>query len=219
MVRGTKLNDVEVRRALLKGGKAALEASQDPMVLLMRKVDPEARAVRTRYEDTVQVVLQKSGARLARAYFALNGNQGYPDADGSLRMSYGRLEGWQEGDHAVEPVTTFWGAYARHTGKAPSTLPRSWLAAQERVPTEVPLNFTSTHDVTTGYSGAPLLNREGALVGVVFDGNLHSLGDEYGYAGRLDRAISMHGEGLLVALEHIYGAAPLLKELRATQAK
>jgi hypothetical protein len=219
VVRGTKLNDVAVRRSLLKGGKKALEASQDPMVLLARKVDPESRAVRTRYEDTVQAVLQKSGARLARAYFALNGNQGYPDANGSLRMTYGRLEGWQEAEHAVEPVTTFWGAYARHTGKAPFALPRTWLAAQEKVPTEAPLNFTSTHDITTGHSGAPLLNRDGALVGVVFDGNLHSLGDTYGYAAALNRAITMHGEGLMVALERIYGAGPLVKELRATQAK
>jgi len=187
--------------------------------VLARKVDAESRAVRTRYEDTVQAVLRESGERLARAYFALGGNQRYPDANGSLRLSYGTLKGWAEGEgRAVEPVSTFWGAYARHTGEAPTALPSSWLAAQDQVPTEAPLSFTSTHDVTSGHSGAPVLDRHGQLVGVLFDGNLHSLGNPYGYAAALSRAINLDSEGLRAALSHVYGAERLVQELRATQA-
>jgi hypothetical protein len=219
LVTGSKLHDVKVRQALLEGGKAAVEASQDPMVVLARKVDAEARAVRKRYEDTVEAVLKRNGELLAQAHLAVYGTSGYPDATFTLRLSYGVVKGWEENGRAVPPLTTFAGAWARHTGKEPFKLPDSWLAAQGKVPPETPLDMATTHDIIGGNSGSPMVNRDGHVVGLVFDGNLHSLGGRYAYVPQSNRAVSVHGAGILAALEHVYGARRLVEELRATQAR
>ncbi|MBN1207060.1 MAG: S46 family peptidase [Myxococcaceae bacterium] len=219
LVAGSKLQDVKVRQALLEGGKAAVEASQDPMVVLARKVDAEARAVRRRYEDTVEAVLKRNSERLAQAHLAVYGTSGYPDATFTLRLSYGVVKGWEENGRAVPPLTTFAGAWARHTGKEPFKLPDSWLAAQGKVPPETPLDMATTNDIIGGNSGSPMVNRDGHVVGLIFDGNLHSLGGRYAYVPKTNRAVAVHGAGILTALEHLYGARRLVEELRATQAR
>jgi hypothetical protein len=217
LVKGTKLFDVKERQRLLEGGKAAVEASKDPMILLARRVDARAREVRKRYEDSVESVLKKNGELLARARLAVHGTTGYPDATFTLRLSYGVVKGWEEKGRTVAPLTTFAGAYARHTGKEPFRLPDSWLKAQDQVPGETPFNMATTHDIIGGNSGSPMVDREGRVVGLIFDGNLHSLGGRYAYVPETHRAVAVHGEGLLRALEHIYGAHRLVKELRAHQ--
>ncbi|WP_224241848.1 S46 family peptidase [Hyalangium gracile] len=219
LVTGTKLHDVKVRQALLEGGKAAVEASKDPMVLLARKVDAEARAARKRYEDTVEAVLKRNSERLAQARLAVYGTSGYPDATFTLRLNYGAVKGWEENGRAVVPFTTFGGAWARHTGKDPFKLPDTWLAARGKVPPETPLDMATTNDIIGGNSGSPMVNKEGQVVGLVFDGNLHSLGGRYAYVPATNRAVAVSGAGILAGLEHVYGARRILEELRATQAR
>nr|WP_246357166.1 S46 family peptidase [Pyxidicoccus fallax] len=215
LVKGTKLGDVKVRKALLEGGKAAIDASKDPMIVFARKVDAEARAVRKRYEDTVEAVLKRNGERIAKAHLAVYGTSGYPDATFTLRLNAGQVKGWDENGRAVAPLTTFGGAYARHTGKDPFKLPDSWLKAQGRVPPETPLDMATTNDIIGGNSGSPVVDRDGRVVGLIFDGNLHSLGGRYAYVPETNRAVAVHGDGLLAALEHVYGATRVVKELRA----
>jgi hypothetical protein len=217
LVKGTRLFDVKERQRLLEGGKAAVEASKDPMILLARRVDAQAREVRKRYEDSVESVLKKNGELLAQARLAVHGTTGYPDATFTLRLNYGVVKGWEENGRQVSPLTTFAGAYARHTGKEPFRLPDSWLKAQGKVPGETPLDVATTNDIIGGNSGSPLVDREGRVVGLIFDGNLHSLGGDYAYVPETNRAVAVHGEGLLRALEHVYGAGRLVKELRAHQ--
>jgi len=217
LVKGTKLFDVKERQRLFEGGKAAVEASKDPMILLARRVDAQAREVRKRYEDTVESVLKKNGELLAQARLAAYGTTGYPDATFTLRLNYGTVKGWEEGGRKVPPLTTFAGAYERHTGKEPFRLPDSWMKARGKVPGETPLDVATTNDIIGGNSGSPMVDREGRVVGLIFDGNLHSLGGEYAYVPETNRAVAVHGEGLLRALEHIYGAGRLVKELRANQ--
>ena len=217
LVKGTRLFDVKERQRLLEGGKAAVEASKDPMILLARRVDARAREVRKRYEDSVESVLKKNGELLAQARLAAHGTTGYPDATFTLRLNYGVVKGWEENGRQVPPLTTFAGAYARHTGKEPFRLPDSWLKAQGKVPGETPLDVATTNDIIGGNSGSPLVDREGRVVGLIFDGNLHSLGGDYAYVPETNRAVAVHGDGLLGALEHVYGAGRLVKELRAHQ--
>jgi hypothetical protein len=219
LVTGSKLSDVNVRKALLEGGKAAVEASTDPMVVLARKVDAEARAARKRYEDTVEAVLKRNSERIAQAHLAVYGTTGYPDATFTLRLSYGAVKGWEENGRAVAPLTTFGGAWARHTGKEPFKLPDSWLAARDKVQPETPLDMATTNDIIGGNSGSPVVNAQGHVVGLIFDGNLHSLGGRYAYVPRSNRAVAVHGAGLLAALEHVYGAQRLVEELRAAQVR
>ncbi|HEX5746769.1 MAG TPA: S46 family peptidase [Archangium sp.] len=217
LVKGTKLFDVKERKRLLDGGKAAVEASKEPMIVLARRVDAQAREVRKRYEDTVESVLKKNGELLAQARLAAYGTTGYPDATFTLRLNYGTVKGWDEGGRQVPPMTTFAGAYERHTGKEPFRLPDSWMKARGQVPGETPFDMATTNDIIGGNSGSPMVDREGRVVGLIFDGNLHSLGGEYAYVPENNRAVAVHGEGLLRALEHIYGAGRLVKELRANQ--
>ncbi|MCP3165087.1 S46 family peptidase [Myxococcus qinghaiensis] len=215
LVRGTKLGDVKTRQALLDGGKAAVDASKDPMVLFARKVDAEARAVRKRYEDTVEAVLKRNGERLAKAHLAVFGTSGYPDATFTLRLNAGQVKGWDENGRAVPALTTFGGAYARHTGKDPFKLPDTWMKAKGKVPDATPLDMATTNDIIGGNSGSPVVDREGRVVGLIFDGNLHSLGGRYAYVPETNRAVAVHGDGILAALEHVYGATRVVKELRA----
>jgi hypothetical protein len=187
------------------------------MILLARKVDAEARAVRKRYEDTVEAVLKRNGERIAKAHLAVYGTSGYPDATFTLRLNPGQVKGWDEHGRAVAPLTTFGGAYSRHTGKDPFKLPDSWMKAQGKLPPQTPLDMATTNDIIGGNSGSPVVDRDGRVVGLVFDGNLHSLGGRYAYVPETHRAVAVHGDGILAALEHVYGATRVVQELRASQ--
>ncbi|CAM3201200.1 S46 family peptidase [Corallococcus sp. ZKHCc1 1396] len=214
LVRGTKLGDVSVRKALLEGGKAAVDASKDPMIVLARKVDAQTRASRKQYEDTVEAVLKRNGERLAKAYLAVNGTSGAPDATFTLRLNYGQVKGWDDNGTAVPALTTFGGAYGRDTGKEPFKLPAPWVKAKGKVPAETPLDMATTNDIIGGNSGSPVVNRDGHVVGLIFDGNLPSLGGRYAYVPESNRAVAVHGDGILAALEHVYGATRVVNELK-----
>ena len=174
LIAGTRLGDVAVRRALWKGGAAAIAKSDDPFIRLAVALDPEARALRTRYERDVEAVIQKNTELIAQARFAMAGDATYPDATFTLRMSYGVIKGWNEAGQPVAPFTQMRGAFERATGAPPYDLPKSWLARKGRLNLATPLNQVSTNDIIGGNSGSPMLNRNAELVGLIFDGNIHS---------------------------------------------
>lgn len=213
LVKGTKLFDPEVRKALFDGGKAAIEVSKDPMIELARRIDPEARALRKRDEDTIQSVIKKQSELVAKASFAMRGMTTYPDATGTLRLSFGVVKGWVEAGKAVPALTTIGGAFARDTGKEPFALPKSWLAARGKLRLDTPFDLVTTNDIIGGNSGSPLLDKDGKVVGLVFDGNLHSLGGAYGYDETTNRTVSVSSAALLEALDKVYGASRLLGEI------
>jgi hypothetical protein len=213
-VRGTKLFDAEARRALLEGGAAAVGASKDPMIALARRVDVRARALRKDYEDRIESVLKRNGELIARATVAVRGQAGYPDATFTLRVSYGQVKGLTEGEVPVPPLTRLSGLFARHTGEPWFTVSAPWLAARAKVDPETPVNLATTHDIIGGNSGSPLINREGEVVGVIFDSNLAGLGSRYGYDPARSRAVSVHGSLILTALSQVYGASRVAAELQ-----
>ena len=213
LVSGTKLRDVAVRKQLWEGGKAAVDASLDPMIVLARAIDPDSRAVRRMYEDEIESVVKKGSEAIARARIAVEGTSGYPDATFTLRLSYGTVKGWTEGKKVVPPFTTFAGAFERHTGREPFALPRSWLDARPRLDLQVPLNFVATTDIIGGNSGSPMVDRDGRLVGLVFDGNIGSLGGNYGFDEKVNRTVAVDTAGILQALDKVYGANRVLEEL------
>lgn len=212
---GSRLDKPEVRRTLFEGGAAAIEASDDPMIRLAARVDPDAREIRRRYEDGPQTALQREQERIARARFAVYGTSAYPDATFSPRLSYGTVRGWVERGRAIPPFTTFRGLYDRWTGREPFDLPKRWLDGRDRLPPEAPFNFVTTNDIVGGNSGSPVIDREGRLVGLVFDGNLPSLGGTYIYDGATNRTVAVHAGAILQALDRIYGARRLVEELGA----
>jgi V8-like Glu-specific endopeptidase len=213
LVGRTRLGDRAVRKALWEGGKDAIARSDDPFIKLAVAIDGQARALRKQYEHDVEAVVQKNTELIAQARFAKDGTSTYPDATFSLRLSYGEVQGWQEQGRQVAPFTDFAGAFARETGAEPFALPPSWHAAQGRLKLEQRLNFVTTNDIIGGNSGSPVINKKGEIVGLIFDGNIHSLGGAFWFDPRMNRAVAVHSGGILEALDTIYGAGFLVREM------
>jgi hypothetical protein len=218
LINGTKLLDVKERKRLHEGGKAAIEASRDPLIVFARLVDADARAVRKKVEDEIVSVIDKSNEAIARARFAVYGTTIYPDATFTLRFSFGAVEGWKERGQSVEPITTIGGAFERHTGQDPYALPPSWLKAKDKLDLTRAMNFATTNDIIGGNSGSPVINKNAEVVGLIFDGNIHSLGGDYGFNPELNRAVAVHTDVILESLAKIYGAQALVAELMAPTA-
>ena len=213
VIRGTQLGDVAVRRALWEGGVDAIAKSDDPMIALARAVDPAARELRARYEREVQAVTQQAAEKIARARFAQLGTGVYPDATFSLRLSYGAVQGWEWGGETVPAMTYIRGLYERATGSDPYKLAPSWEASRDTLDLDLPMNFVSTNDIIGGNSGSPVINAKAEVVGLVFDGNIHSLGGAFWYDARINRAVSVHSAVMIEALRKVYDADHLADEI------
>ena len=211
-VEGSQLDSVATRQRMWRDTDF-MEVSNDPMIVLAAEVDAAARAVRKQYEQQVLAVVRAQGQVIARARFARDGTGIYPDATFTLRLSYGQVQGWQEGDRQVPAFTDLAGMYARATGSAPFALPPRWLAVEGQLPTATHLDFVTTNDIVGGSSGSPVIDRDGKLVGLVFDGNIHSLGGDFWYDGEDNRAVALDGQALLLALRKVYGMTGLADEL------
>lgn len=217
VVRGTKLGKVDERKRLFEGGKAAVQGSKDPAIDLARTLEPFARDVRKSFEDEVEAVEDRNAERIAAARFAVLGTSVYPDATFSLRLSFGTVQGWEEGGKQVEPFTTMGGAFDRHTGADPYALPKSWLEAKNRINLSTPFNLSTSNDIIGGNSGSPMFNKDREIVGLIFDGNIHSLGGDYAFDDRLNRAVAVHSAAILEALGSVYDAKRVKEEIEAAR--
>jgi hypothetical protein len=213
VISGSKLADPKVRMQLWNGGLEAVTASHDPMIELARLVDPVARGVRKRYEDHVEAPVDAASEQIARARFRVYGTSVPPDATFTLRLNVGTVQGWKEGDHDVEPFTHLSRLYARATGQEPFKVPDSWLNAKGRLDMETKFNLSTNNDIVGGNSGSPLLDASGRLVGLIFDGNIHSISGSYWFDPELNRAVAVHPAIMLEGLRKVYKANELLAEL------
>jgi hypothetical protein len=213
LVDKSSLKDAAVRKKLLEGGAAAIAASKDPMILFAKLVDPESRTIRKDFEENVDAPMTKASAQLAQARFKLYGTSTDPDATFTLRLSYGTVKGYdQKGGH-VAPFTTMVGAFDRATGATPFKLPESWLAAKSKINPDQKFNFCTTNDIVGGNSGSPVINKEAEVIGLIFDGNIQSLGGDFGYDGAVNRAVAVDSGALREALKTIYHADRVVTEL------
>ncbi len=188
------------------------------MIRLARLVDGPSRAVRSKYEQQVEEPQRWAYGKLAHARFKLFGTDIYPDATFTLRLAFGQVKGYRENGRQEPPWTTIAGAYrlaAEHDNKTPFGLPDSWLHGKDRLNLDTPMNFVATTDIIGGNSGSPVVDRQGDLVGIIFDGNVQSLVWDYVFSDVEGRAIAVHGSAILDALRNIYNAGPLADELSA----
>jgi hypothetical protein len=213
LVTGTRLADPKARVTLFDGGQEAIAASKDPMILLARAVDAEARRLRKIYENDVQTPEQRAQQAIADARFRAYGTNLYPDATFTLRLSYGAVQGWAEDGTRIDPFTRIEGLYARTTGAPPFALPQRWQKAKAELDMRAPVNLATTNDIVGGSSGSAMVNAAGEIVGLIFDGNIHSISGSYWYDEEKNRAVAVHPAYILQALERVYQAEGLLEEL------
>lgn len=213
IVAGSKLGDPAARKALWDGGLAAIKASDDPMIQLVLRNDPNARAVRKTWEAQVSGPTDAAAERVARAKFAAYGDAVYPDATFTLRLSYGKVAGWTYRGTTVPATTNFAGLYERATGAEPYELAPRWIAAKDKLNPTTVYDFVTTNDIIGGNSGSPVVNAKGEILGAAFDGNIHSLGGAFGYDGAINRTVVVSTAAATEALSKVYGQTALAKEL------
>ena len=216
VIDGTKLSDIAVRKALLDGGEAAVAASTDPMIVAARRTDPLSREYRRWQHDEIESVLTTAGEKLGKARFLVYGKDAYPDATFTLRLSYGTVDGYPYNGTIAPPFTTFYGLYDRaasFSNQVPFDLTPKEVAGRDKLDLSTPLDFVSTGDIIGGNSGSPVVNRDGELVGLIFDGNIESLAGDFVYDGSKNRAVAVHSAGMIEGLRKLYGAATLADEL------
>jgi hypothetical protein len=216
LIDGTKMGDAAFRKSLLEGGEAAVAASTDPMIAAARRADPIVRENYRRMRDTMTSVLTAAGEKLGKARFLVYGKDAYPDATFTLRLSYGTVDGYPYNGTIAPPFTTFYGLYDRaasFSNKPPFDLTSREAAGRDKLDLSTPFDFVSTGDIIGGNSGSPVVNRDGELVGLIFDGNIESLAGDFVYDGTRNRAVAVHSAGMIEGLRKLYGVGALADEL------
>lgn len=213
LVEGSKLADPVVRRALWEGGLAAIQASDDPMIQYALRIDADARAVRTDWENRVEAPTAKASEQLSAARFAVYGDTVYPDATGTLRLTYGKVEGSDVPGQRFGAFTTFAGLWDRATGAEPFVLTSGLQAARNRIDPNTVMNMTVSTDTIGGSSGSPVLNAKGEIIGANFDSTVLSQRNAYGYDIRTNRSVIVSTQAVTTALGEVYGLDHLLIEL------
>ena len=221
LINGTKMRDLAFRKQLYTRGASAMADAHDPMIELARLVDADARALR-KVADEQDETKQQAHAAIARARNTLFGTSDYPDATFTLRLAFGTVKGYEEDGQPVAPFTTLGGLYGRTKemkNRPPFDLPPSWIKSEPRLDLKTPFNFVSTDDIIGGNSGSPVVNRVGEFVGIIFDGNLQSLPWDYAFSDKQGRATSVDSAAIIEALNQVYAAGEIARELTSGQHK
>ena len=213
VVEGTRLADPARRAELLAMTPEQLAAAGDPMIDLVLRNDDAAQAVRAQWESTVSGPTARAAEKVAQARFAAFGDNQYPDATFSLRLSYGQVKGWTYRGTEVPAFTYMAGLYERATGSQPFLLAEQFAAREADVNKQTVYDFVSTNDIIGGNSGSPVINARGEVIGAAFDGNIHSLGGAFGYDGELNRTVTVSTAAITEALRSVYRQPRLLEEL------
>jgi V8-like Glu-specific endopeptidase len=211
----SKLADPAYRKQLWDGGMAAIQASDDPMIKYILATDAASRAIRKDYETRVTGPEDRAAEKIAKARFAIYGTSTYPDATFTLRLSYGKVEGWTYNGVTVAPFTYFGGLWDRATGQFPFNLASRWVDAQSKVNPKTVFDFTTDNDIIGGNSGSPAIDAQGNVIGAVFDGNIHSLGGAFGFDDSVNRSVIVSTAAITEALKNVYNDQSLVAELTA----
>ena len=215
LISGTELLSVDARKKIAAGGIQAINDSKDPMILLAKIVNPPIRRIRS-ITDQLDEQDKQAYAQIAEAKFATQGTSTYPDATFTLRLAFGPVKAYEQDGLRLPAWTSIAGAFAhekQHMGQTDYKLPESWKKAESKLSKSTPFNFVSTADIIGGNSGSPVVNKAGELVGLIFDGNIQSLSGNYVYTDKQARSVSVHSSAIREALQVVYGADNIVKEL------
>jgi len=220
LVRGSRLGNVAARRYLADCGSRAIQQLNDPMIDLARIVDAPGRDVRAQLLDNIGEQIRREKLRIAIATQAVAGPDAYPDATGTLRLSFGtvtKLDEQMENDPVFWTLTSlFWRLQDRPLVAPPkmhSALEPRSLRVQRPLKFDTPFSFESDADGTFGNSGSPVLNRRGEQIGVVSRGPYEAMRLTYEYDAKRSRFSGVHMAGIFEILLNVYGAIELVREL------
>jgi hypothetical protein len=130
-----------------------------------------------------------------------------------LRLNYGTVAGWVDNGTPVPPFTYLDRAFARATGVSPFKIPDSWMKVKDQLDMRTPFCISTTNDIVGGNSGSPLIDSQGHIVGLMFDGNIDSISGDFWFNTANNRAIALHTAIIREALDKVYNAKALLAEL------
>ena len=222
---GTKLGSTEERLKWFAADRKAFEASNDPAIQYAVAVMPtllkleQERKTRAGENLAARPVYLQALADYKKS----QGEFVYPDANLSLRITFGNVMGYAPKD-GVEytPFTTLEGVVAKETGQDPFDSPKALLDAvaakrygglEDKRIGSVPVNYLSDLDITGGNSGSPVLDAHGKLVGLAFDGNWESVSSNWVFDPKMTRMIAVDGRYLRWIMQEVYPAPQLLKEM------
>ena len=210
-------NDVsrEAALATLVGNWEAIQASEDPVIVAARQLAPLVRASEDR-KASLDARQEALGAKIGRALFDCYGTKVSPDATMTPRFTDGRVTGYRYNGTLAPFRTTFYGLYGRNAefdGEHPFDLPQIWLERRDQIDMTKAVNFVSTNDITGGNSGSVVVNQSLEAVGLIFDGNIESLSNDFVYRDEVARSVSVHVDGIMEALKKIYLADRVIEEL------
>ena len=191
--------------------------SEDAGIVAARALYPLMRAAAAEDEASTNAVAVQ-GTRLGQALHAVYGTNVSPDATMTLRFSDGRVLGYEYNGTLAPWATTFYGLYARGVefGNAhPFDIPKPWLDAEAKVEKAKKVCFASTNDIVGGNSGSCVVDQNLQVVGLIFDGNIESLPNDFYYTQQRARAVSVHSDAIVEALQKVYGMGRVVDELRA----
>jgi hypothetical protein len=223
LYKGTRLGDLTFKQEMFAADARAMAAANDPFLALAARIQPAFDALNRRRSAIAGRWLELKPLFVEAMKQARPQALPYPDANRTLRFSYGRVEGYAPRDAVrYAPFTTLAGVLAKNSGEAPFNLSAGFIAAagsdgrrrhSDPGLGDVPVNFLTSNDSTGGNSGSPVLNADGELVGVLFDGNYESLGSDFLYLPAVTRSIHVDLRYVRFVADQVDRAAAVLREL------
>ena len=221
----SRVFDLATRRAMFEETPDALKGRRDPLLALGFALDAERKALKQR-SDAAEGATLRLRPEWRRAVIGEAGRPVAPDANGSLRVSFGRVRGYSPREAVtMSPQTTLAGAVDKHTGVEPFDLPAPVREAfqQKRFGRwldpalgQVPIGMLADCDTTGGNSGSPAIDGEGRLVGVNFDRVWENVANDFGYNPDVARNVIADVRYLMWLLEEVEDADDLARELAAS---
>lgn len=216
VISGTRLDNADFRKKLIKDGEKAVKKSKDPLIAYARKLDPYLRKIEKWDRDNIESVITPASEKIAKARFAVYGKNVYPDATFTLRLAYGSATGYPMNGTKAPYKTTLYGLFDRAISfdqKEDFRLPKRFWDNKDKLDLSTPVNFVSTCDVVGGNSGSPAINKNAEIVGLIFDGNIESLTGKFIFDKEKNRAVAVHCAYIIEALRKLYDFNYLADEI------